>query len=161
MDQSLPLDAEDIGRRVLRLAANVHGPDDLAPARIEQFTGIPVAFDRDNADVYGFNGRLTDVWDYNLVSLPRRGGRPSRLMFSFDDNSRACADMAPICALDLDAYAAALAAAGYRATPVRGPHDEVLHWDFARDGVHVHIHVRGENDARADHACVSKLIIHA
>lgn len=159
MDQSLPLNAEDIGRRVLRLVENVRGPDDLAPARIEGLTGIPVACNPRDASEYGFGGRLTDVWSYNLVTLPERGRKPSRLMFSFDDDSRSHADMAPICALDLDGYASALGAAGYRATPVRGKRHELLYWDFARDGVHVQVHVRGENDARADHACVSRLIV--
>lgn len=161
MDPSHSLSAEEIGRRVLRLVANVRSPEDLSPARIEQLTGLPVTFSRDDADRYGFNGHVTDTWDYNLVSLPRRGHKPSRLMFSFDDNRREHTDMGPIRAFDLDHCATALAAAGYRATPVRGSHDEVLHWDFARDGVHVHLYVRGENDARAEHGCVSKLIINA
>lgn len=161
MEHSLPRSAEDIGRRVLRLVANVRGPEDLSPARIEQLTGLPVEFNPANGDEYGFSGRLTDAWAYNLVSLPERGRKPSRLMFSFDDTSRSHADMTPICALDLDDYAAALAAAGYRATPVRGAHDEILHWDFTRDGMRVQIHVRGENDGKAEHACVSRLIVNA
>ncbi len=37
----------------------------------------------------------------------------------------------------------------------------ILHWDFARDDVTVQVYVRGENDDKADHACVSKLIINA
>jgi hypothetical protein len=153
--------AEDIGRRVLRLAENVRGPDDIAPARIEQLTGIPVQFNPDDANEYGFSGQLTDDWAYNLVSLPEGDRKPSRIMFSFDDESRANADMAPISALDFDDYAAALEAAGFRSKATRGPHDRVLYWDFSREDVSVQIYVRGENDAKADHACVSKLIINA
>lgn len=82
-------------------------------------------------------------------------------MFSFDDESRANADMTPICALDFDDYAAALEAAGFRSKANRGPHDRVLYWDFSREDVSVQIYVRGESDAKADHACVSKLIINA
>ncbi len=161
MDQSLPRSAEDIGRRVLRLVENVRGPDDIAPTRIEQLTGIPVERNPDDANEYGFSGQLTEAWAYNLVSLPEAGRRPSRVMFSFDDESRANADMTPICELDFDAYAEALAAAGYRAAPAYGKHGGIDHWTFTRDGVAVQIHVRGENDDRAEHACVSKLIIHA
>jgi hypothetical protein len=153
--------AEDIGRRVLRLAENVRGPDDIAPARIEQLTGIPVEFNPDDANEYGFGGQLTDAWAYNLVSLPEGDRKPSRIMFSFDDESRANADMTPICALDFDDYAAALEAAGFRSKANRGPHDRVLYWDFSREDVSVQIYVRGESDAKADHACVSKLIINA
>lgn len=153
--------AEDIGRRVLRLAENVRGPDDIAPARIEQLTGIPVEFNPDDANEYGFGGQLTDAWAYNLVSLPEGDRKPSRIMFSFDDESRSNADMAPISALDFDDYAAALEAAGFRSKANRGPHDRVLYWDFSREDVSVQIYVRGESDAKADHACVSKLIINA
>ena len=162
MDQSVHSDrAEDIGKRVLKLVENVRNADDIAPARIEQLTGMKVEFNPDDANEYGFGGQLTDAWAYNLVSLPDGGAKPTRLMFSFDDESRANADMAPICALDFDDYAEALAAAGYRATPAPGKHGNVVLWDFVRDDVSVQVYVRGENDAKADHACVSKLIINA
>ncbi len=154
--------AEDIGKRVLTLIENVRGPADIAPARIEALTGIQVEFNPDDANEYGFSGQLTDAWTYNLVSLPEgTGEKPSRIMFSFDDETRDNADMAPIAALDFDDYAATLRAAGYAASPARGKHEQILYWDFSRDDVSVQIHVRGENDAKAGHACVSKLIINA
>lgn len=157
---SPPRDAEDIGRRVLRLVENVRGRADLVPQRVEQLTGIKVEYNPDDRNEYGFSGQLTDAWAYNLVSLPESdGSAPSRLMFSFDDESRADADMGPICGMDFDDYAAALAAAGFRVAPARGKHDRVLYWDFSRDEVSVQIYVRGENDDRAEHACVSRLII--
>ena len=154
--------AKDIGQRVLTLVQNVRGPADIAPQRIEALTGIKVEFNPDDASEYGFSGRLTDAWAYNLVSLPEgTGKKPSRIMFSFDDETRANADMAPIAALDFDDYAATLRAAGYEASPARGKHEQILYWDFARDDVSVQIYVRGENDPKAAHACVSKLIINA
>lgn len=157
-----PTNAEDIGQRVLKLVENIHGRDDIAPARIEQLTGIKVEFNPDDANEYGFSGQLTEQWAYNLVSLPEGDDeKPSRVMFSFDDESRSNADMAPICALDFDAYAAALQRAGFVSNAARGKHDRLLYWDFSRDEVSVQIYVRGENDAKATHACVSKLIINA
>ena len=163
MDHShTPANAEDIGQRVLTLVENVRGPDDIAPARIEQLTGIKVEFNPDDANEYGFSGQLTEQWAYNLVSLPECADeKPSRVMFSFDDESRSNADMAPIAALDFDDYAATLRAAGFESNPARGKHERIEYWDFARDDVSVQIYVRGENDARAEHACVSKLIINA
>ncbi len=157
-----PASADEIGKRVLRLVENVRGRADLSPQRVEQLTGIRVEYNPDDRNEYGFSGQLTDAWAYNLVSLPESdGSAPSRVMLSFDDESRSNADMAPICELDFDAYAEALAAAGYRASPAYGKHGGIDHWTFTRDGVAVQIHVRGENDDRAEHACVSKLIIHA
>jgi len=162
MDQSMHSDrAADIGKRVLKLVEHIRSADDIAPARIEQLTGMKVEFNPDDANEYGFGGQLTDAWAYNLISLPDGDAKPTRLMFSFDDESRANADMAPICALDFDAYAETLAAAGYQATPSPGKHGEVSLWDFTRDDVTVQVYVRGENDDKADHACVSKLIINA
>ena len=158
----LPTTSRDIAQRVIRLVENVRSRDDLSPARIQQLTGIPVETAAGDATTYGFGGQLTDVWAYNLVSLPDGADQPpSRVLFSFDDESRSNADMTPICDPDFDAFAAALRAAGYVATPAYGPHERVLHWDFARDGVSVQVQVRGETDARADHACVSRLIINA
>jgi hypothetical protein len=157
-----PTTAQDISQRVLKLVEHVRGPDDIAPARIEQITGIKVEFNPDDRNEYGFNGQLTDAWAYNLVSLPESTGeKPSRIMFSFDDESRSNADMAPICTLDFDDYAATLIAAGFESSPAHGQHDRILYWDFSRDAVSVQIYVRGENDANAAHTCVSKLIINA
>jgi len=157
-----PRSAEDIGRRVLRLVENVRGPDDLAPTRIEELTGLKVEFNPEDAREYGTGGRLTDAWAYNLVTLPQIGeARPSQLMFSFDDQSGENADMGPISALDFDDYAAALAAAGFRSTPVPGRLGNILHWDFSRDDVTVQVYVRGENDDKVEHTCVSRLIINA
>jgi hypothetical protein len=65
-----PTNAEEIGQRVLKLVENIHGRDDIAPARIEQLTGIKVEFNPDDANEYGFSGQLTEQWAYNLVSLP-------------------------------------------------------------------------------------------
>jgi hypothetical protein len=157
-----PNTAQDISQRVLKLVENIRGPDDIAPTRIEQLTGIKVEFNPDDANEYGFNGQLTDAWAYNLVSLPESTDKkPSRIMFSFDDESRSNADMAPISALDFDDYAATLEAAGFRSKPAHGKHDRILYWDFARGDVSVQIYVRGENDVKAEHICVSKLIINA
>lgn len=156
------LSAKDIGQRVLTLVENVRSRADIAPTRIEALTGLKVESNPDDAHEYGFSGRLTDAWAYNLVSLPdAAGGKPSRIMFSFDDATRGNADMAPIAALDFDDYAATLRGAGYAARPARDKHERILYWDFSRDDVSVQIYVRGENDAKAAHACVSKLIINA
>lgn len=157
-----PTNAEDIGQRVLKLVESVRGQADIAPSRIEQLTGIKVEFNPDDANEYGLSGQLTKHWAYNLVSLPEGADhRPSRIMLPFDDESLSNADMAPICALHIDAYFAALQRAGFVSNAARGKHDRLLHWDFSRDEVSVQIYVRGESDAKAGHACASKLIINA
>jgi len=154
--------AEDIGGRVLKLIGSVRSADDLAPAHVEQMTGIKVEFNPDDRNEYGFGGKLTDVWSYNLVSLTEAdGSKPNRLMFSFDDQTHANADMAPVCQVDFDAYAKALAAEGFKSAPAHGEHERVLYWDFSRGGVSVQVYVQGESANAASHACVSKVIINA
>ncbi len=158
----LPASAGDIGQRVLKLIDSIHGTGDIAPEHIQNITGIPVQFNPDDANEYGFGGKLDDTWAYNLVSLTEaNGAKPNRLMFSFDDQTRDYADMAPISDLDFDDYAKALTAAGFQSKPMRGKHDRLVYWDFSRNDVTVQVYVRGENDAKAEHHCVTKLIINA
>lgn len=158
-----PSTAEDIGRRVLSLIDSIHGPDQVDIAHIERVTGIKVDVNDANPQQYGFSGRLTADWAYNLVSLTELdGSRPHRLMFSFDDQSaNANADMAPIGALDFKDYDQALTGAGYAGTPTRGRYGQIEFWEYNRDDVSLQVHVRGENDAKADHACVSMIVINA
>lgn len=156
------LTAEEIGGRVLKLIGAIRSADDIAPDRVERATGIKVAVNPDDHNEYGFGGKLDGAWSYNLVSLTENdGSRPSRLMFSFDDDSRGHADMAPVCTMDFDAYAKALAADGFARTPARGEHDRLLYWDFARGGVSVQVYVEGASETAGARSCVSKLIIHA
>lgn len=157
-----PIRAEDIGRRVLKLIDSIHSRNDLSPDHIEQVTGMVVSSNPSDANEYGFGGKLSDEWDYNLVSLTEAdGSKPSRLMFSFDGQTNEYADMAPICTMDFDDYAKALAASGFHSTPAYGKHQNILYWDFARDNVSVQVYVRGESDAKVTHTCVSKMIINA
>ena len=75
-----------IGGRMLHLLGQIHGRADLAPARIEAMTGLPVVFDPENANRYGVGTPLDDGWACNLASIPELGGGPpKRLVFSYDD----------------------------------------------------------------------------
>lgn len=156
---TLPTTAEDIGKRVLTLVTQIRGAEDIAPARIEAITGIKVHFSDSDAKQYGFGAALNDEWVYNLISLPGPNGDPDRLMFSFDDQTHSNADMAPVCALDFDDYAKPLIEAGFSSKPSLGHHDQIEYWDFKRDDVLVQIYTRSESSAKADHACVSMLIV--
>jgi hypothetical protein len=155
--------AEEIAQRMLKLIDSIHGPQQIDAGHIEQVTGFKVASNPNNPHQYGFSGKLSEDWAYSLVSLTETsGGKPSRLMFSFEDRSEdENADMAPVCALDFQGYSKALTDAGFQPIPARGHHNEIEYWDFNRDQVRVQVYTRGESDAKADHACVSMLIINA
>ncbi len=155
---TLPISAEDVSRRMLRLFTSVRGPDDIAPARIRELTGIEVRYGNDDPKQYGFGEAVDDNWIYNLVSLPGSDGKPNRLMFSFDDQSHGHADMGPVCALGFDDYAKALTDAGFASRPSLGRLGQVEYWEFSRGDVSVQLYVRGESEARADRLCVSMMI---
>ncbi len=158
-----PATAAEIGRRVLQLIDSIHGPEQVDAAHIERVTGMKVEFNDANPQQYGFGGQLSPDWAYNLVSLTELdGSRPHRLVFSLDDLSAgANADMAPIAPLGFADCEQALASAGYTGAPNRGRYGQVEFWEYQRGDVSLQVHVRGESDAKAEHACVSMIVINA
>jgi hypothetical protein len=160
---SASVSAEDIGRRVLALIDSIRGPEQIDAAHIQRVTGQTVEFNDADPNQYGFGGNLDGDWTYNLVSLTELDdSRPHRLMFSFDDGSDdGNADMGPICTMDYAAYDRALTAAGFTAAPMRGRHGQIEYWEYQRGPVSLQVYVRGENDAKADHTCVSMIIVNA
>ena len=157
---SATMTAEDVGKRVLKLVASINGAEDISPENIERVTGLKIDVSPTNPHEYGTGGKISDTFFYNLGSLSNsNGSKPNRLMFSFDDQSNSHADMTPVCSLDFSAYAKQLSEAGYASNVIRGEHNRVSYWDFSRGKVSVQVYIRGESDEKADHDCVSKLII--
>jgi hypothetical protein len=154
------LTAEDLGHRVLKLIDGIQNVDDISPEHIEQVFGMKLTVNPRDPNDYGYDGKLTDAWTYSFGSVPDlKGGKPTQLRLSFDDQTHSGADMTPICGLDLDGYAKNLTAAGFKASPYYAEHGRLIAWDFARGKVAVKINVRGESNAKATHNCVSILTL--
>lgn len=154
------LTAEDIGHRVLTLIEGLHDAPDISPASIEEVFGMPLVFNANNANDYGYDGTLTAAWKYSFGSIAdSRGDKPTQWSLSFDNQTHDGADMAPICTLDFDDYAKSLTDSGFKASPYYGEHGRLISWDFARGRVAVKINIRGESDAKPTHNCVSILTI--
>lgn len=153
--------SRDLGERVLRLIAGLHGPDDIAPARVEAVTGHRVEHHPEDARIYGFGERLDQRWIGNLVSLrdPERGDAPSRLLFSFDDQSGRHDDWSAVRGLSFQEYADALTAAGYVGEPLVGPRNAFYGMRFRRGTVAVDLDVRGESATRPDRLCIARILI--
>jgi hypothetical protein len=160
---TIALNAEEISRRILTLIDSIHGPEQIDAAHIERVTSIKVEFNDSDPNEYGFSGELGDDWSYNLISLTELDdSRPHRLMFSFDDASpNRDSAMCRVCSVDFAGYDRALTTAGFTATPVRGHHGQLEYWEYERDQVSLQVHVRGESEQRADHTCVSMIVINA
>lgn len=152
--------AEEIGRRVLDWIVGIHGPEDLSRDRLETAIGLPMIDAPGDPGRYGIGERIDERWHYSLHSLPDDGER-RRMLFSFDDSTGAFDDLSAICALDYDAYAAALTAAGYAQAPDLGPREAFNGMIFTRDGVRVRMQLLSESAARPGHLCVSALLIDA
>jgi hypothetical protein len=154
------LTAEEIGHRVLKLIDSIHNADDISPEHIEKVFGMKLVVNPSDSNDYGYDGKLTDAWTYSFGSVTDlKGGKPTQLRLSFDDQTHSGADMTSICALDLDGYAKNLTAAGFKASPYYAEHGRLISWDFARGKVAVKINVRGESDTKATHNCVSILTL--
>lgn len=157
-----PLDAEDIGRRMLKLIDSIRSAHDITPEHIQQTTGLKVDIWSADQSKYGLSGKVTDAWYYGLRSMPPAapGAKPNSLLFSFSDQSGGDADPTPICGLTFQDYSHALSKAGFTAKPIeciRG----VDSWRFTRGDVSVSAYVFGDGDPAAPGACVSQLIINA
>lgn len=155
------LSAQDVASRVLRLIENVHDAGDLAPANVEKLTGLKIDIHSADGNDYGTAGRLTDTWYYGLRSMtPSPGARPNRLLFQFDDQTHADADMTPVC-VPLEDYAQALTAAGFESKKLRNRLGTQDYWEFSRGDIGVTVHVRGQRDPKDPQVCLSMLIINA
>ena len=155
------LSAQDIGKRVLALIEHIRNSQDISPDIIEQHTGLQVRVNPADHDDYGVSGKLTDTWYYGLRSMSAEPGhKPNRLLFQFNDQTHADADMSPIC-VAFEVYNQALTAAGFTGKRMRNRLGTEDYWDFSRGDVGVTVYVRGTQDPKDAQACVSMVIINA
>ncbi|TXH71553.1 MAG: hypothetical protein E6Q88_07660 [Lysobacteraceae bacterium] len=159
--------SRELAEGILRLIADLHGPEDIVPASLQRATGVEIAFNRDDPRIYGFGQRLDERWLCNLVSLrdhDRNGdgdgdAAPNRLLFSFDDQSGREDDWSQVAGLDYDAYAHALTGAGYVGEALCGPREAFYGMRFRRGAIVLDLTLRGENEDRPLHLCVSRILI--
>ncbi len=156
------LNAEDIGRRILKLIDSIHNAQDINPEHIEQTIGLKVNLWSPDQSKYGLSGQLTDTWYYGLRSMPpiAQGAKPNSLLFSFSDKNDRNTDPTPVCALNFQDYSRALSDTGFTAKPIESIRG-VDSWRFTRGEVSVTAYVFGDGDPAAPGACVSQLIISA
>lgn len=158
---STALSAQDVGKRVLALIEHVRNRQDISPETIERHTGLKVSVNPDDRNDYGVTGKLTDQWYYGLRSMSAEPGEtPNRLMFQFNDQTHADADMSPVC-VPFEDYNQALTSAGFTAKRQRNRLNTEDYWDFSRGDIGVSVYVRGKSDPKDAQTCVSMLIINA
>ncbi len=154
--------AEDISKRVLVLIENIRNSQDISPEIIEKYTGLKVRINPNNENDYGVSGKLTEEWYYSLRSMSPEtpGQKPSSLLFDFNDQTHAGADMSPIC-VNFEDYNLALTAAGFTATRLRNRLGTEDYWNFSRGAIGIKVYLRGKSNLKDAQTCVSMLIISA
>lgn len=158
---SATLNAQEVGKRVLALIENVRSTRDISPEIIEKHIGMKVHVNPDDDNDYGVSGKLTEQWYYGLRSMSAEPGqKPNRLLFQFNDQTHADADMSPVC-IAFEDYSQALTAAGFTSKRLRNRLDTQDYWDFSRGDIGVTVYLRGKTDPKDTQACVSMLIINA
>lgn len=145
-----PLTAEDVSRRVLKLIGSIRGLDDLSPDNIERQTGLKVAFHNEDRQEYGFGGPVADAadWQYGINAYPYPSAARAEtdtLLFAFNYqlHEPSHPDLAPVCAVDFDAYSADLKASGFSSTPRYSSHNRLDGWTFVRGNTVVRISIEG------------------
>lgn len=157
---TMPMTAEEIGKRVLDLINTIKDASDISPENIERATGLKINVNPENPNEYGAGGKITDTWFYNIGgSSNSKSGKSNRLTFSFDDQTNNYADMTPICNMDFEAYSKRLNEIGFQSSPVRGEHNRLSYWNFSRGEITVQVYIRGESNEKVNHDCVSMMII--
>lgn len=158
-EQAPALSAQDLGKRVLALIESLRDTRGLAPENIEKVTGMPIRVNPEDPNDYGVSGKLTDAWYYGLRSMSTApGSKPNRLLFQFNDQSNANADMSEVC-VNFAEYDQALTAAGFSSQRMRNRLNTQDYWDYTRGDVGVTVYVRGKRTPDDAQTCVSMLII--
>ncbi|MFZ6732907.1 hypothetical protein ACO0LG_13365 [Undibacterium sp. Ji42W] len=152
--------AEEISKRMLDLMGKIKTAEDISAKNLEIATGLKVYVNADNPDKYAVGAKITDTWFFNIkVISGSKGGKSSRLIFSFDDQTHSDADMTPICKVDFDAYLKRLTELGFQSEPYYGEHNRLIYWNFSRGKVELQISLCGESNEKATHKCVSMIVI--
>lgn len=155
------MNAEEIGRRVLKLIGSLRDARDLAPGKIEQETGLRVEFNAADPNVYGFGGRLDDDRSYSLVSTPDTlDEKPTSLRFSFDAEDGDGADPDSVCTPSFEAYSAALHDLGFASEPLRAYPGSYSRY-FTRGDISVTAYADRDPAGDGVRACLARLIISA
>lgn len=154
-------DARSLLQAALDLVVDTRRVADITPERLGAAMDARVQT-FGPATHYGFGGPLTREWAYS-VEVDQASMHGPRMSLSFVPVAAGTYPAATdICALDFDAVASRLKAAGFRHETTRGEHDRIVDEKFHRDGQTVTVLTQGEAaapDAKVRHACVTSLIL--
>ena len=154
---------EEMGRRFLKLVDGLKTVDALTPEYVATQTGLPLKY-APAGKVYSFTlHEPKSGWYYGLdyYQSPAAGWKTASVQFNNPTNPGA--DMAPVCGLDFDGYAAALKGMGFAMTPTYDMHGNVVEYRFYRGELDVSVGYREQarsTQAEQTHFCVESISVH-
>lgn len=126
------LDAEQIGRRFLRLIEGLTSRADLSEQRIREATGIEL---KPGESGPFYSQPLQADWYYLLNYVPESASLKRGVGLEFGNSKDRYADPSPICSLSFENYHSALEAMGFRAEATRGEIGQVVDWRYHRGDI--------------------------
>lgn len=125
------LNAEEIGKRFLKLIEGLGSREDLNLERVEEATGLSLQNVNGKRD-YVYHQKLTEGWLYEFLFYPEKHGGERGVRLEFHHPEDRFSNMAAVCALDFDHYDNALKAMGFLANPRYGEIGELLSWEYTK-----------------------------
>lgn len=132
VDASHTLDAEQIGRRFLRLIEGLTSRSDLSEQRIREVTGIELS--ASEAGPF-YSQPLQGDWYYLVHYVPESASLKRGVGLDFGNRKDRYVDPSPICSLNLEDYHRALEAMGFRAAATYGEMGQIVDWRYHRGDI--------------------------
>ncbi|MGO1072144.1 hypothetical protein [Lysobacter sp. CA199] len=146
-------DAEQIGRRFLRLLADLEDRDELNLARIEQATGVKLK--PGQAGPF-YTHDLGAGWYYLLHYVDGSAALKRGVGLEFGHRGETAGDARAICVLGFQDYHQQLRAMGFRDTPTYGEIGQLLDWRYQKGDITLAVSLWPQADENA-RACVKSI----
>ncbi|MEH6420758.1 hypothetical protein [Pseudomonas sp. CGJS7] len=151
------LDAEQIGRRFLKLIESLKSRSDLSEQRIREATGIEL---KPGESGPFYSQPLQADWYYILHYVPESASLKRGVGLEFGNRADRHADMSPICSLSLQDYHGALEAMGFHGAQTTGEIGQPIDWRYHRNDISLSIVAwpqAGSHDASSQRNCVRSI----
>ncbi|MBB3825358.1 hypothetical protein [Xanthomonas arboricola] len=133
------LDADEIGKRFLKLLEGLKSTKDLSVDRVREVTGISlkrVTAPSENLESYIHGQALSNGWNYSLELTPESRSLKQGISLSFINNNDELSSLEGNC-IDFETYKSSLIQMGFVDSPVYGEIGQLQSWrlaKFAKDG---------------------------
>ncbi|MCC8553362.1 hypothetical protein [Xanthomonas hortorum] len=128
----LTLNAEEVGKRFLKLIAGLDSREDITPTRIQDVMGFPVSVAPSALGAVVWSTDLGGGWRYAFDYVPESPSLLRGVGLSFEHDTDRFSDMEAICSLDFDHYDSSLKSMGFVASPTYGPIGQLENWRYAK-----------------------------